>query len=135
MPNHPTWLAEGSAEFFGLAISTKNSLRNYLQVKKLIEIDVDERESLEDLLAEYLDMKNFDTKSSEWGTFDNSYAYQLGFSVSEVLVALNGPESILELFTQLGDGVKFEEAFKSIYGIDWEKAIPILAKTIAKNLT
>ena len=48
----------------------------------------------------------------------------------EVLVALKGPGVILDIYKQTYlNG--FPEAFKSIFGISWSEATPVIASIIA----
>jgi len=52
----------------------------------------------------------------------------------EILTALKGPSSTMELWKLSGTGLKFTEAFEKVYGISFEKALPIISKAIALEL-
>ena len=52
----------------------------------------------------------------------------------EVLTALKGPSSTMELWKLSGTGLRFNEAFAKIYGTSFEKALPIISKAIALEL-
>jgi hypothetical protein len=52
----------------------------------------------------------------------------------EVLTALKGPDSAIEMWRITGTGVNFKTAFERVYGISFEKALPVIAKAIALQL-
>ena len=53
----------------------------------------------------------------------------------EILVALKGPESTMELWKQVGNGASFRSAFENIYGIAFDSALPIMAKAMTLQIT
>jgi hypothetical protein len=60
--------------------------------------------------------------------------YDLGGMLVEILTALKGPSSTMELWKLSGTGLNFTEAFEKVYGISFEKALPIISKAIALEL-
>jgi hypothetical protein len=52
----------------------------------------------------------------------------------EALVAVKGPDTLIDVYEQMGKRLTFDEAFKVTYGVEWSYALPILAKTIYANL-
>jgi hypothetical protein len=59
--------------------------------------------------------------------WDNYRAYDVGSYICEILIALKGPESIINLY---GDYLKtrdFDKSFANIYGTSWTQAYPILS--------
>lgn len=52
----------------------------------------------------------------------------------EVLTAVNGPASTMEVWKQCGSGMKFPDAFEKVYGISFAKALPIISKAIALEI-
>ena len=60
------------------------------------------------------------------------YVYTIGYITLECLVALKGIDSPTELIVQVSNGLTFEEAFAKVYGISWNEASPILAKTVSQ---
>jgi hypothetical protein len=54
--------------------------------------------------------------------------------VIESLVALKGPDVMLDMYVEMGKGLTFDQAFSNLFGVEWSYAIPILAKTIYANL-
>jgi hypothetical protein len=51
--------------------------------------------------------------------------------VVEILVALNGPDSIIRMFAEIGRGKRFDQAFETVYGVSYESAKPIIARIVA----
>jgi hypothetical protein len=66
--------------------------------------------------------------------FQGWLAYSLGSHVAEALVAIKGPDILVEMYSEMSKDISFAAAFKNIFGVDWNYAIPILAKTIFANL-
>ncbi len=60
--------------------------------------------------------------------------YDLGAMLVETLTALKGPKSTMEIWKLMGTGQNFNQAFESIYGISFDKALPIISKAIALQL-
>jgi hypothetical protein len=59
--------------------------------------------------------------------WDNYRAYDVGSYICEILIALKGPESIIDLY---GDYLKtrdFDKSFANIYGTSWTDAYPIIS--------
>lgn len=52
----------------------------------------------------------------------------------EVLTALKGATSTMEVWKIMRTGLKFNEAFEKVYGTSYEKALPIISKAIALEL-
>jgi hypothetical protein len=50
------------------------------------------------------------------------------------LAAVKGTDVLIDMYEEMGNGLKFDEAFAKIFGIAWKDAIPIIAKTIHANL-
>jgi hypothetical protein len=66
--------------------------------------------------------------------FDSWLNYSLGSHVIEILAAVKGTDVLIDMYEEMGNGLKFDEAFAKIFGIAWKDAIPIIAKTIHANL-
>jgi hypothetical protein len=78
----------------------------------------------------------FLTEANGWKLptgYNDGMNYSLGSVVVEILVAIRGQDSILALYEAMSKKMTFAEAFQNVYGISWNEAIPILAKTIYAN--
>jgi hypothetical protein len=66
--------------------------------------------------------------------YDQYLNYSLSSRFIEALVAIKGPDTLIDLYEQMGTRLSFDQAFKNTYGVEWSYALPILAKTIHANL-
>ncbi len=124
------WFREGSAEWI------QNAAINYMNFetyKDYLRLDC-QRSCLrlrEEDIAEFLTTSNGEEVTEK---FERWLNYSLGSWVIESLVALKGPEIMLDMYAEMGKGLSFDQSFKNIFQIEWNTAIPILAKTIYANL-
>ena len=126
----PVWFVEGSAEWVQNAAINSTNFQRY---KSFITLDC---KSVCTSLTQ-ADIAKILTESTNsfWpNQYDYFLNYNLGSVIIESLVALTSPESIVALYELIGTRIGFETAFKSVYGIEWKQAIPILAETTFLNL-
>lgn len=125
----PRWLIEGGAVWSSAFYNDHNNLDEYL------------RSGDWGILSEY-DSKFFDDyllipeyNNNIWAYTDKwpgMRAYDLGSFVCEILVALRGPDSIIELNKEYLRVGSFETAFNNIYGLRWKEAQPYFSETVSK---
>ncbi len=73
--------------------------------------------------------------TNEWASqYPRWRQYDLGAMLVETLAAVKGPASTMELWKTMGTGLNFTKAFEKVYGISFEKALPIISKAIALAL-
>ena len=53
---------------------------------------------------------------------------------TEMLTVIKGPDAMLNMYTSIGKGASFPEAFKTEFGISWAEAVPYLSRAIAAEL-
>jgi len=124
------WFREGSAEW------VQNMAVNYNDYKTYQEFIVLDCAGNCSRLSE-ADIVEFLEKSKENYTppkFDRGENYSLSSRFIEALVALKGPDIMIDIYEQMGKRLTFEQGFKNTFGIEWSYALPILAKTIYANL-
>jgi hypothetical protein len=128
----PSWYREGQATFAQNATIYYQSFELYLRNRKSISTEL------------YRDS----TFNSQWiqeffvvnqpPTWFNKYQswrqYDMGAMLVEVLTALKGPGSTMEIWKLMGSGQTFNQAFEKVYGISFDKALPIISKAIALQL-
>ncbi len=124
------WFREGSAEWVQNVTINHTDFNKYQEYLRLDCNPICLRLSEADI-AEFLDKSNGESAGPK---FDRWLNYSLGSHVIEVLVALKGPDTLIEMYAQMSTRINFAEAFKNIYGVEWSYVIPILAKTIHANL-
>ena len=124
------WFREGSAEWVQNMAVNYNDYKTY---QEFIALDCAGNCSR---LSE-ADIMEFLEKSKENYTppkFDRGENYNLASLFIEALVALKGPDTLIDLYEQMAKRLTFEQGFKITFGVEWNYAIPILAKTIYANL-
>ena len=129
----PAWFREGSAEVISAAQITKDSLSRYLTIRSQIGIPKNDPSTSEEFIREYLNLKHYNN-TGNWGTYDRMLAYNLGIYITEIFVALYGPDSLVDFYTAMSDGLGYERAFLQVFKRNWNEVIPIIAKTIAANI-
>jgi hypothetical protein len=129
----PDWFGEGHASVTGkLGGSTSfedyNLLRTNVQRGNYPQADIQNYRP-ENILRFY---ESF-SKAPEVSPLQRSYLYSLGWSTVEALAAIGGIDSPMNLFIETTKGLTFKQAFKKIYGIEWEVAAPMLAEVVSKQ--
>jgi hypothetical protein len=66
--------------------------------------------------------------------FDQFLNYSFGSHVIEILVAMKGPDVLIDMYAEVGKGQPFSDAFKGLFGIAWKDVIPLLAKSVYLTL-
>ena len=81
-------------------------------------------------LSDFLDIKNLGAKWSDDGFATITDSNCIGASIIEILVALKGPNVLLDFHNQMSQGKSFAEVFKNEFGTSWEEASPVISKVI-----
>jgi hypothetical protein len=126
----PRWFLEGHAHIVGNTGAAK-TLFDY-QVNRLQWLNTSPNQEIKSF--EPVDIERF-YASLMPGKYNNEmfgYVYTLGYITMECLVALKGIDSPTQLIVEVSNGLTFEEAFLKVYGISWNEASPILAKTVSQ---
>ena len=121
----PAWYREGQATFGQNASIYYQSFDLYLKNRKSISTEL-YRDST--ITSEWIQEFFVTNQPSSW------FNYDLGAMLVEVLTALKGPGSTMEIWKLMGTGSSFESAFEKVYGISFTKALPIMSKAIALEL-
>lgn len=58
-------------------------------------------------------------------------AYDLGYMTVEALASIKGIQSTMDVVVGVGKGLSFADSFKSVYGLSWDEAAPILARVVS----
>lgn len=129
----PAWVREGTATLFQNIAVNSSSYQEYMNYRRKSLGEYIERQGIqEDFVVNYLNQKNW--IADPWrGGQSIDWQYQLGARVMEILVALKGPDSALEIYDLMSQNTGFEASFKLAFGISYEDAVPVIAKTLAAN--
>ena len=137
----PCWMTEGEAEWVQAAVS--NDFTTYLKMQHLgpyyqTSSGLNHRDSTQLVwtaqdTAKYLE-GSVDSRTCR-DTEMFALAYSLGAATAEALVSIGGSESLFALDERLSSGQKINVAFKDVYGITWDAAIPILSQVVAIKIT
>jgi hypothetical protein len=139
MPNNrqaPRWLTEGGAEFIQAASVYYQSFENYKTSRvRITEGLYSQKIFNQTWLNKFLNPATIGIDWSNWGSqYEGWRVYDVGYMVSEILVAIAGPNSIMEIFKLMGDGLTYQESFLKVFGVEWDSAIAIITKTLGKQI-
>jgi len=128
----PRWLAEGMATYAQAAVLGVTSYDAYSAERRKETNGFKYGAAwLEAFLAPT------GTDWSHWNSYggnDSWRIYDAGFLVTEVLVALKGPGTAMQLYRDVAAGQTFSDAFAALYGISWADAHKTIARAIATQV-
>ena len=131
----PRWLLEGQAEWSQAAATYSSNYNDYLKERRNNTNELFTNSSLYTAtwIATFLN-PNPVSDWAYWSTYENWRLYDIGSLATEALVALKSPAAVMNLYTNVGNGQTFTQAFNTEFGISWADAVPILASAIAAEL-
>jgi hypothetical protein len=137
----PQWLLEGNAEWSASASRLSEKFSEYLKFRTLNLSNqyADAAKFTTDWITTFLNpnptfLPNQDNWTY-WANYSSDNVYTIGLMANEILASIKGPDAIMRLYEDVGNGKSFVEAFKQEYGIAWSDACPIIAHAIAAELS
>ena len=133
MKEFPTsWIFEGAPQLAQNLVIANKSYEDYLSFRKSDSSNLYGKNSKVDplFMTNYLDLNS---NTDYFRNVDPYYGYNLGSRIMEILVAIKGPEVLLDLYRETALR-GFESGFESAVGVSWKVASPIINKTIVKQL-
>jgi hypothetical protein len=131
-PWPPNWYWEGFAQFSQHAAIYSDSFDKYSNYRKESS---DEIFSNSTWNAKYIEGYFQTNLTNEWDLkYPGWRRYDLGAMLAEILVAIKGPDSAMQVFNESVNGGGFESAFQRIYGSTFQSVLPIISRTIALEL-
>ena len=129
----PDWFGEGHASFAG-KLGAYTSFEQYAAHRRQVHGGNRPQSDIKDYRPENI-LRFYESfsKAPEVSPIQRFYLYSLGWSTIEALAAIGGIDSPMNLFVETSKGLTFKQAFKKIYGIEWEAAAPILAEVVSKQ--
>jgi len=139
--NIPCWMVEGEPEWAQTAVAS--DFTNYLRGQNFhpYQSTSGGRKFKQTTAREWTaeEVSSYYAESAKTAICHDSaqYAYgaSLGGATIEALVSIGGSESWFVFHQRLILGETMNQAFKSVYGITWDEASPILAQVVAKKIT
>ena len=122
------WLIEGQAHFAGLSVGSDN-LEEYLQIREQ-QLKGHPVDGFQDYSAAAI-IEYYDEEDCLPPNPNYSLGYTIGYLTVEVLSAIGGSESSMNLYVLMQKGETFDKAFESVYGLSWESAKPVVADVVA----
>jgi hypothetical protein len=131
-PWPPSWYWEGQAEYAQNAAMFFESFDMYTKRRGDVLSELFRNSTFDKAYIEsYLVING----SDDWRKAHHHWRqYDIGSMFVEILTALKGPDSTMEMWRLAQTGVGFSDAFKQIYGTSFESALPIMAKAMALQL-
>ncbi len=129
----PDWFAEGHASVTG-KLGASTSFEDYKTLRDEAHRRSRPQSDIKDYRPENVlrFLESF-MKYPEASTMQRYYLYTLGWSTIEALAAIGGIDSPMNLYVETVNGLTFKQAFKKVYGIEWDAAAPILAEVVSKQ--
>jgi len=131
-PWPPNWYWEGLANFTQHAAIYSDSFEKYTKYRKESSGQIFNNSTWN---AKYIEGYFQTNLTNEWASqYPRLRQYDLGAMLVEVLVAIKGPDSAMQVFRESVNGGGFESAFQRIYGSSFQSVLPIISRTIALEL-
>ena len=128
----PTWYLEGQAEFSQNAAIYHDSFSLYTKNRREVSQGLFQDSKIN---SQWIQQYFVVNPPSNWfDKYDRWRQYDLGGMLVEVLTALKGPSSTMEVWKLCGSGMTFKDSFERVYGTSFDKALPIISKAIALEL-
>jgi hypothetical protein len=128
----PTWFIEGQALFTQNATTYHQSFDLYTKNRRSSSQDLYRDSAITSAWIQEFFVVN---QSQDWfNKYPRWRQYDLGAMFVETLASIKGPTATMEIWKVMGTGLKFSEAFEKVYGISYEKALPVISKAIALQL-
>lgn len=137
--NPPSWFNEGMAVFMENAAANHSAFDAFMQFRSVESAIMYPNCSYtyctkieKGQVQSFLSIYNY---STNWNTYPYAMRYQMSARIIEILVALKGPDSLIEVYEYMATGKTFEQAFENIFGISYESAKPIITNIVVDQIS
>jgi len=130
----PRWILEGSADFMQIYYLKRNNYTYWLLNRQGQDIKQHSIKFLNEYLT-YVPFKELSGAQTPWyitNKYPDQWAYSIGSYVCDILVALEGPSSLMQIYRDYVDTKNFDKSFENIYGMTWSEAKPYIAEILYK---
>ena len=131
----PCWLNEGIAHAAGLSLGV-DTYDEYLDMRSSQVRARHIQGPFNDYSASIvLDYYNKSIPGDCIKNPDYVLGYSIGYLTVEAMNAMSGADSAMHMYSVMGSGKDFEEAFEMIYELSWNDAKPIFAEYVSMVIT
>jgi hypothetical protein len=134
----PSWFNDGMSIFIENAAANYSSYDSYMRFRavdsKLLHPDCPYVFCTKVNKQEIMDFLSTYNYSANWPTTDPAIKNELSARLIEILVALKGPDSLIEVYEYIATEKSFSQAFEHVYGISYELAKPILVNIVVDQI-
>jgi len=128
----PWWFVEGSAELSSVAALYASSFAKYSADRNYYSKDFlanENKKYTEKWIRTFIQPPN----TKIWSAEDTQWhLYDVGMLICEVLTAIKGPSINIQIFEDIADGMTYEQSFEKHFGMKWDAAVPLIAKSVSK---
>ena len=131
----PCWLNEGIAHAAGISLGVE-TYEEYLDMRssqvraRHIQVPFNDYSA-----STVLDYYNKSIPGDCIKNPDYVLGYSIGYLTVEAMNAMSGADSAMQMYSVMGSGKDFEEAFEMIYELSWNDAKPIFAEYVSMVIT
>ena len=128
----PRWLFEGGGQFIRDFMMYGSKYEEWASKSSGTQLKIYDLKFFEDFLT-YNFPIIYGPDGDPWfytSAWPNQRVYDVGSLVYQVLIAMNGPAPVLDLFKDMSVTGNLDISFKNIYGATWSEAKPYVAKAI-----
>jgi hypothetical protein len=132
--NVPRWLVEGGATFSENFVQYGQDYKTWITNPGFRNWDLKQYDK--SFYMNFFEYKLQSDGKYSWVHTDqwpNQRVYDVGSYACEVLIAIKGPASIIELHREFGITGNFSESFRKVYGISWSDAYPLIADAVYQS--
>ena len=128
----PWWFAEGGATFSQNAAVYANSFSKYSkerQIGSAFFFNNKAKRYTEKWLLNFIKP----TDKKVWSDPDTAFhTYDIGALICEIFTAIKGPAINIQIYEDIADGMTYEQSFEKNFGVSWDSAVPLIAKSISQ---
>ena len=131
----PCWLNEGIAHAAGISLGVE-TYEEYLDMRSAqVRVRHIQAPFNDYSASTVLDYYNKSIPGLCIKNPDYVLGYSIGYLTVEAMNAMSGADSAMHMYSVMGSGKDFEEAFEMIYELSWNDAKPIFAEYVSMVIT
>lgn len=129
-PWPPMWYSEGQANFSSMMVVGK-TYDEYIKEREYTFNSLLKDKSITINYIKQFLKNNYNSTINDKNFWQQ---YEIGSAFLEVLNAISGPDSTMDVYEFSSTGIPFEKAFSKVYNIDFDNAVNIISEAIYNNI-